>query len=80
MNQKITQKISSLIQYELMQQMKIWENEGQTDLDGRYVLTICEKIQKGDLNEYISIPIEYDKQDGGYLHVYGMRVKNWIKN
>ena len=68
--------MSSSIQYELMKQMKIWENEGQNDINGRYVLTICEKIEKGNIDEYVSIPIDYDGQDGGYLHVYGLRVKN----
>ena len=52
-----------------------WENQKQECIHGDYALTICENVELAEDTEYVSIPIDYDSQDGGYLHVYGMRVK-----
>ena len=45
-----------------------------------YVLTVCEEIEAGTDEEYISIPIEsqYNDEvhDSGYLHVYGLHEKS----
>ena len=47
-----------------------WKNEGQK-LPIELVLTLCEEIEEGEEDEYVSLPIDADGSDGGYLHVYG---------
>lgn len=71
--QRVTRKIRSMIKNEFQKQFKVWKTEGQEYLEGSYSLGICEKIQIGKKDEYVSIPISHEGQDGGYLHVYGLR-------
>jgi hypothetical protein len=61
------------------EEYQTWKDQGQKNLTGQYTLTVCENVELGKDDEYISIPIEKDGTDGGYLHVYGMREKRRFK-
>lgn len=72
--QKLTSEIKSKIKDAFWTAFNEWEEEGQTDLDGQYILTVCENIQVSENEEdFIAIPIDFEDRDGGYLEVYGLR-------
>lgn len=71
--QKITPDMKRAIHDAFREEYKTWKESGQKNLTGQYTLTVCEAIQRATDDEYVSIPIEKDGSDGGYLHVYGWR-------
>ena len=73
--QELENEIIEKIIIEFETEFESWENQKQECIHGHYTLTICENIEIAQDTEYVSIPIDYDSQDGGYLHVYGLRVK-----
>jgi hypothetical protein len=62
-----------MIEKEFQKQFKIWKREGQENLEGSYSLGVCEKVEVGKKTDYVSIPISHEGEDGGYLHVYGLK-------
>ena len=64
-NNNITEDIKKCIQVEL---------NHDTDFDGNIQLNIQDKIEVGNIHEYITCPMYLDDgTDCGYLHVYGLR-------
>ena len=49
------------------------DQDNMKDLYGCYVLSVCELVEWGNDDEYISVPMEVDGLDAGYLHVYGWK-------
>ena len=71
--QDLKNEIIEKIIIEFETEFESWENQKQECIHGHYTLTICENIEIAQDTEYVSIPIDYDGLDGGYLHVYGLR-------
>jgi len=71
-NQKLSEKIQSMISAEFRKSYKEWKKDGQENLRGEYILSICEQIEYNKKG-CVSIPIEKDGVDGGYLEVYGIQ-------
>ena len=74
--QDLKNEIIEKIIIEFETEFESWENQKQECIHGDYTLAVCENVELAGDTEYISIPIDFDGLDGGYLHVYGMRVKN----
>ena len=73
--QDLENEIIEKIITEFETEFESWENQKQECIHGDYTLNVCENVELAEDTEYVSIPIDYDSQDGGYLHVYGLRVK-----
>ena len=71
--QELKNEIIEKIIIEFETEFESWENQKQECIHGHYTLTICENVELAEDTEYVSIPIDYDGLDGGYLHVYGLR-------
>ena len=71
--QELENEIIEKIITEFETEFESWENQKQECIHGHYTLTICENIEIAQDTEYVSIPIDYDGLEGGYLHVYGLR-------
>lgn len=70
-NQKLTRDMKKEIKDAFHEEYQIWKHDGQKYLGGNYELSIGEKIQIAEYDEYISIGMMKDGNDAGYLHVYG---------
>ncbi|MDE1816802.1 MAG: hypothetical protein KGI11_09640 [Thaumarchaeota archaeon] len=72
--QRLSSEMKSKILKAFFIERKQWKNEGQPkeNLEGVFQLTVCEKIKMGTKDDIISIPIDHEGEDGGYLHVYGI--------
>lgn len=70
--QKLSQEIKSKILKAFFKERRQWKKDGQPkeNLEGDFTLVVCEKICLGTPEDMISIPIEAEGDDGGYLHVY----------
>lgn len=74
--QHLTQEMKNIIKEHFKEEYQVWKEEGQKNLTGEYYLTVCEDVEiSKDDEDYISVAISKDGNDGGYLHVYGMREK-----
>ena len=78
--QELENEIIEKIIIEFETEFESWENQKQECIHGDYTLNVCENVELAQDTEYVSIPIDFDGLDGGYLHVYGMRVKNETNN
>ena len=74
-NQKIPHEIKTIINDYFVAEFMEWKEMGQENLSGVYTLTVCEEIEKGSPVDFVSLIITKNGQDGGYLHVYGLREK-----
>src|SRR3990167_6951893 len=72
--EKIPKGFAEAAKEECETQARMWENEGE-DKPREIVLTVCEEIEAGKENEFVSLSIEADGKDGGYLHVFRWREK-----
>ena len=71
--QDLKNEIIEKIITEFQTEYESWENQKQECIHGDYTLAVCENVELAEDTEYISIPIDFDGLDGGYLHVYGLR-------
>ena len=74
--QELENEIIEKIIIEFETEFENWEDQKQECIHGDYTLNVCENVELAEDTEYVSIPIDFDGLDGGYLHVYGLRVKN----
>ena len=69
----LNEELVSDIIYGFQNELEDWRVD-QDDLDGDYTLSVCEIVEKTtDLDEYISVPIDHDGVDGGYLIIEGWK-------